>query len=495
MSLLLLHLPDEVLITIFGFLDFSSLRDASLVCKHFDDLAQPFLYHTIEIVNGHQAAALASSLHANPRRATWVRFLLVSTKFGEDYGLSTLPPYIAQMRNLQDLCLETPDCNAKFPEERVDWINLQDRYERIFETASAVMPRTVDRALPNLKSCRLFRGSVRHDLETDCGSGTLHFVDGQKEIYSMTKYAMLFLHPTLKSLTMSCASTDYPDRLLKPFQNDRSLVKSTNLETLHLEECDIFSPSLAVLLSFPRALKSLKISEGIRYDGMFTRSSRMHGNVPPGPFVDAIAKHCSESLEHLSLSLGYMRQGFQHINQPGQHLNLSTFQALKQVDLDVRTVNLIRARGVCDHGTWRRFPPNLETLKVFGIPLGDRPPFHARRRVWFPFDLCLAADKANHGVRHLKNLIYSYEYYREDDETARLSISDDGDSVEEISQVTIAHRLMIDKCREVQPVFKKAGVRLEIEMVALPNGFIPPYLFTEDKPRTFVLWESTERSY
>jgi hypothetical protein len=151
--LLLLNLPDEVLITIFSFLDFKTLRTATLVSRLFDDLGEPFLYHSIKILNGQQAAALSVALDANPRRATWVRSLLVSTKFGEDEGLNILPPHIARMRNLQDLCLETPDCNAKFPEERVDWVSLQDRYERIFESASAVVPKG-DRVLPNLRSCK-----------------------------------------------------------------------------------------------------------------------------------------------------------------------------------------------------------------------------------------------------------------------------------------------------------------------------------------------------
>lgn len=154
-SLLLLDLPDEILISILGYLDIPSLRNAVLVCKHFNGLAEPFLYHTIEILNGLQAAALSASLYANPHRTTWIRSLLVSTKFGEDEGLNTLPPHMAEMRNLQELCLETPDCNAKFPDERVGWVNLQDRYERIFESASAVVPQSA-RVLPNLRKCRPF---------------------------------------------------------------------------------------------------------------------------------------------------------------------------------------------------------------------------------------------------------------------------------------------------------------------------------------------------
>lgn len=151
--LLLLHLPDEVLINVFNFLDFETLCNASLVCKHFLDLAEPLLYHTVNILSGQQASAFSASLCANPHRATWVRSLLVSTKFGDDGGLSTLPPHIGRMRHLQNLCLETPDCNAKFPEERVAWVNLQDRYERIFESASAVVPEG-HRVLPSLKNCK-----------------------------------------------------------------------------------------------------------------------------------------------------------------------------------------------------------------------------------------------------------------------------------------------------------------------------------------------------
>jgi len=308
----------------------------------------------------------------------------------------------------------------------------------------------------------------------------------------MTKYPMLFLHTNLRSLTMSCASTDFPDKLLAQFQDDPALVKSTALEHLHLEECDICSPSLGVLLSFPRALKSLKISEGVRYDGLFSaRNSRTHGNVSPGPFVAAIAQHCRDSLEVLSLSLGYFRQGFQHINHSGQHLNLTPFVKVKHLELEIRTVNLVRVRPVCDHATWRRLPPNIETLRVFGIPLGARPPFQALARAYFPFDVCLATEKRKHGVRYLHTLTYSYEHYKQDDTTAELSLLDsDGMDDEHFSQVTLAKNRIKSACDIHRPSYRKAGCRLEIEMVVLPNGFIPPYLYPEQTPTRFTLWES-----
>ena len=326
-------------------------------------------------------------------------------------------------------------------------------------------------SLPNLESC------------------TMHFVDAEKEIYSMTHYSMLFLHPTLKSLTISCASTDYPDRLLVPFQNDQSLVKSTRLEHLHLEECDIFSPTLAILLSFPRELKSLKISEGVRYDEFSMRSSRVHGNVSPASFVEAIEQHCVESLESLSLSLGYRRLTGQSINQVGKYLNLTSFENLKYLEVDRGSITLLRLPS-CDHQTWRRLPPNLETLKIFSIPLTQRSPFRPPVTPRLPLDQCFIETKAKHGVQKLNKLIFTYEYYRHETDLI-LRTPDRNGGFRDINQVEVAQSILIKECTRLQPICKKAEVRLQLDMTVLPTGFIPPYLFPEDKPVNFTLWQST----
>ncbi len=406
----LLDLPDEILISVFDFLDFHSLLQATLACKSFRALAEPFLYQSLTVLNGRQGSALSASFLANPRRTTWVRSFLVSTKFGEDDGLMGLPPFIARMTHLQDLRLETPDCNLKDPADRVGWVSLQDKYERIFEGASALVQNHTVRCLPDLRTC------------------TIHFVDENKPIYSLTRYSMLFLHPNLRSLTISCASTNWPKYLWQDLKEDTSLVKSTGLEHLHLEECDIYPPTLAILLSFPRNLKSLKISEGVRYDATFSdRGSRMHGNVCPASLADAITENCAESLESLSLSLGHLRRRGQYIYQHRQHLDLTRLKSLKHLELDIRTTNLIRTRTPCDHATWRRLPSSLETLRLFSIPLGPRLPFQALAKSYFPFDTCLVEQKAEHGLPKLKHLTYCYEYYREDDYLS----SDDDEGVEE----------------------------------------------------------------
>jgi len=149
----LLELPDEILLAIISYIpDREDLRSLACVNRRTNGLAEPFLYSSIEVVKGSQAAALAKGITSRKTRATWIRSLLVSTRFGEDQGLNSLPPQISLMRNLRDVRLETPDCNIKPTHQRIPWVQLQERYERIFESSSLLVP-AAKRCLPHLESC------------------------------------------------------------------------------------------------------------------------------------------------------------------------------------------------------------------------------------------------------------------------------------------------------------------------------------------------------
>ena len=149
----LLNLPEEVLdIIIANVTADEDLAKLVLVCRRLNALADPYRYNSINVVRGKQAHWLASSLQNRPSRAKFLRSLLVSTAFGDDVGLQQLPPQLFWMSNLEELSLETPDCNQKPSVEREPWISLQERYERLFEQSSIVVPED-QRALPRLKSC------------------------------------------------------------------------------------------------------------------------------------------------------------------------------------------------------------------------------------------------------------------------------------------------------------------------------------------------------
>jgi hypothetical protein len=278
---------------------------------------------------------------------------------------------------------------------------------------------------------------------------------------------------------------------------DRSLTRSTKLEHLHLEECDIDADALRRLLRLPQGLRSFKLSEGWRYDFRVLfqqRRSRLHGNIAPDALVSALLKYCSKSLNELSLALGYRRNSRQSILSVGQHLNLTLFDNLKSLEIDESTSDLISVRGDCDHQTYRRLPPGLEKLKCFGIPLlvGRRRPLQAPQKPHFPLAFCLATDKNKHGLPNLNTLVYSYIFTDIDERASLASSETSNESLEQIPQVSLAQTRIIDACIAALPKFAASKARLKIEAVAAPSGFIPPYLFPEKSPISEIIWDSVD---
>jgi F-box-like len=157
----LLMLPEELLSSIVASIDdVATLRQVATVCKRLNDLAEPFLYQSLIVSDGSQAVLLAEAIADRPSRALHVRSLLASTRFEKAKGIEQLPGSLAVMRNLQDLSLETPDCNKKGPDERIPWIRLQERYERIFQHSSLLLQPQA-RSLPRLRSCMSILPTLR----------------------------------------------------------------------------------------------------------------------------------------------------------------------------------------------------------------------------------------------------------------------------------------------------------------------------------------------
>lgn len=185
-----------------------------------------------------------------------------------------------------------------------------------------------------------------------------------------------------------------------------------------------------------------------------------------------------------------------HRTQRGQHLNLTLFDNLKHLSLNDRTCDLIRLETSCDHATQRRLPPSLESLTVFGMHLAHRHqrnrPFRAPEAVNFPFHTCFIKEKEKHGLPNLSSLIYSYEYTDADENASVASSDASSETIEQIPQVPLAQKRIMDECEKQRKMLEAARVRLLIEMVVLPYGFIPPYLYPEGKPSSQIVWDSSD---
>ncbi|KAK5075306.1 hypothetical protein LTR64_001511 [Lithohypha guttulata] len=446
----LLRLPDELLLYTLGFLDFDSLLRLRLTQSHLNDLAQEFVFQSFEVHHGRRAAQLAAMLRRDERRALWLRSLLISTRHDEDEGLHALPPYMESFTNLRDLVLETPDCNARPPAERIKWIELQNIYEDIFRRASVAVPAT-DRLLPNLETC------------------TLHFVDNEVSLYPLSKYSNM------------------PQRIL---QRLRQYKRTTSLRHMHLEECDFDSESLQALLKLPKALESLKISEGVRYNNNgASRPSRVHGNLNPGLFSRALVNAASHSLEYLSLNLGYQHSRGHSITSPGRSLDLRLLTKLKKIDVSMTTLGLIVPRPGCDHAIYRRLPDSIEHIRVFEVPL-----LKLRARPPTPLRPCLFTQKAVHGLPNLKEVTYCYEYQAlRGNSSFGLFQRGGEDTLSRI--IDASKKRVININNKNYPTYHESNMHVVIEVEITPPGYIPPYLHNEEHPTIETIWDSNEPTF
>ena len=170
----LLKLPGELLSAVVASIDdVTTLRQVAAVCRLLNDLTEPFLYQSLIISDGSQAAMLAETIAKRPSRASHIRNLLASTRFEKAQGIEQLPGVLAVMQNLRELNLETPDCNLKDPGERIPWIRLQERYERVFQHSSLLLPPQA-RSLPRLRSCTLIYLIGSHPLSNCPYNGNIY---------------------------------------------------------------------------------------------------------------------------------------------------------------------------------------------------------------------------------------------------------------------------------------------------------------------------------
>ena len=134
--------------------------------------------------------------------------------------------------------------------------------------------------------------------------------------YPLRDHAVIFLHPTLTSLTISSADIDLADVAeLLPHP------KSTPLRSLHFDQCHFSAAGLQGVLSVPKALENLKIQEGYPYED----STYSFG---PTDLQAALRLH-RKSLR--SLLLGTTS----NIGPHGERLDLTEFLMLRDLAFDV----------------------------------------------------------------------------------------------------------------------------------------------------------------
>ncbi|KKY24476.1 hypothetical protein UCRPC4_g02434 [Phaeomoniella chlamydospora] len=415
------------------------------------------MYHKIVITLGNKARKIAQALRADAQRAQLIEDLLISCPFDQWQGIENLQPYLPAMSRLHTLRLETPDCNTKDAADRVHWRRIQAKSEETFRHSSLLNVPT-GRRLAGLRSC------------------TIHFVDHTTSLYILTEYSSLLLHPSLESLSLSCAaiSSELTSSLAK-YQS------TTALKSLKLEQCDFSVEGLKAVLSVPASLKKLHVSENFHPPTL--------GPVLPSQLIDCLSPQV-HSLSELTLLLAHPRTDTQFHLDDDEIYDLKKFESLTRLHFgQIPFYVFVIAHADLQDNFHRRsrinlnrlnFPPNLEVFKYSNIQTyGYEENIEKLQNTFFWNRHFTAASLFS---KSLETTSHS-----SDQEYRRLR------SVQIVLPLHSRSHVDPEYLRKLaRPAadFLLHGIRFQVYDTDEPRGYIPPFLYGEFSPSHSVMVDS-----
>jgi hypothetical protein len=245
---------------------------------------------------------------------------------------------------------------------------------------------------------------------------------------------MIFLHENLESLTIVAAEIGADD--VSYLRHHKRLTKLTRL---HLDHCDVCPKALATILSVPRALISLVLTEYDYRD-------------PP--------KYCISQDEQLGMALNPQIDSLRtlHLGLRAQHLsfptpyNFSNFTSLQKLILECRPLDnhLRHSLVLIDRTIQISQLDNVTIRHVVWIILPDH-----------PMSLVLQTPPGY-----------------------RLTASDTQRDIEKLGR---SLRVTHDAVLQFRQAFE---TRLMMVRQTAPKGAVPPYLYYEHVPEKVVCYDS-----
>jgi hypothetical protein len=252
--------------------------------------------------------------------------------------------------------------------------------------------------------------------------------------WSLGTHQMIFLHDNLESLTIVAAEIGADD--VSYLRHHKRLTK---LSRLRLDHCDVCPKALAIILSVPRALISLVLTE-YDYRGIpkYCISNDGQLGMALNPQID--------SLRDLYLGLRFQQQSF-----PTPY-DFSNFTSLQKLILECRPLD-------------NRLHPSL-ALTDRTLQISELDNVTVRRVVWITFPehpMCL--------------VLQTPPGYR-------LTASDTQRDIEKLGQsLRITHDAVVQPRRAFE-------IRLMVVRQTEPKGAVPPYLYNEHVPEKVVCYDS-----
>jgi hypothetical protein len=270
--------------------------------------------------------------------------------------------------------------------------------------------------------------------------------------------AIIFLHPTLRNLTISCFDINEDIKAFLTVQTQ------TPLKSLTFDECNITVTGLAAVLAVPSALQKLTLGERMYH------LSEAHAPLgrSPAQFLQALALQ-KDSLQYLKHIGGLT-------NLPGSvaDLALPTFPNMKEMELNTHSIlarMLRESASLCAPA----IPPNLYLRLI-----------RAYDRVSNELEVSPLLDVLE-WVRRVPHLDYILDLEMREDRAEILNdlmgTSENIETWKKIFTVTIIPPKNADNSGA------PTARRLRI-LLLKRSGFIPPYMYGEKHPEEGVLFDS-----
>ncbi|KAL5372252.1 hypothetical protein DPSP01_013648 [Paraphaeosphaeria sporulosa] len=275
----LLALVDELLLSIIDHLDSrDALCSLAACCHRLQGLTEPYIWRFLLVTSGDRARNIAAALDVRETRSSYIQELSIRYPDCDREGIQELNHFIVLMDKLRHLTIESPCPNNSEWKSDVEF----DGWTRIDYMAlleASVYPRKgISPTLPMLQSL------------------TLHGHGPDERKFTFGRCAVVFLHPTLKSITISC--TNFDAKITHADITDQQR-RSTPLKSLTLIECNVNVRFLDVVLSLPKALKELDIGERLHaFPGCIPSTDSTTRTSQPA-FLEALIRQ-ADSLERLS---------------------------------------------------------------------------------------------------------------------------------------------------------------------------------------------------
>lgn len=292
------------------------------------------------------------------------------------------------------------------------------------------------------------------------------------------RLASVFYHPTLRDLTISCLNIKNweMESAIQSFGKER---KSTALRSLTFIECNIDVATLHSILSMPKALRELSISERLHIFPGAIPPMDPHYRTCSTRFLPALQQQATslEKLTHIGGNLAYLPG---RETDPKGAAKLRSFANLQHLELGFESHLYYYLR---DNG----FPPTLKFLKMLDNAVSN----NARAD---------PASLSNIVFRSATSLVtQQFPSTVPDDFTLQVQFSDHSifhALANESEQNYIISSLFLNRpsIYKIADILQEHKGRFIVSRETFPSdkAYIPPFMYGEELPVEHVMYNSDD---